>query len=105
MREEASAVAYTFFMDLTGLPNAEMIETGLSNLRSDLESIESLLVMIGAPRLRRIGFDVPPATVDHPEHRLFELLAESGADSAHSRYNALIRALTSFERAAECAIH
>lgn len=29
-------------------------------------------------------------------------LAEHDCDSAHSRYNALIRRLVSFERAAEC---
>jgi hypothetical protein len=30
------------------------------------------------------------------------LLAETDSDSAHSRYNALIRRLVSFENAAEC---
>jgi hypothetical protein len=38
-----------------------------------------------------------------PEHRLYALLAEDDSDSAHSRYNAMIRQLVSFERAAECA--
>ncbi|HVT56871.1 MAG TPA: hypothetical protein VHR45_00585 [Thermoanaerobaculia bacterium] len=42
-----------------------------------------------------------------PETRLNDLEALPGArsdpDSAHSRYNALIRRLVSFERAAECA--
>ena len=33
---------------------------------------------------------------------LYELLAQEDPDSAHSRYNALIRKLVSFERAAEC---
>jgi len=67
-----------------------------------IESPESLLVSIGAPRLRRIGLDVPTA-LPSPEHRLYELLARSDSDSAHSRYNALLRRLVSFERAAECA--
>jgi hypothetical protein len=31
------------------------------------------------------------------------MLAAEDADSAHGRYNALIRQLVSFERAAECA--
>ncbi len=35
---------------------------------------------------------------DSPEHRLYELLAVNESDSAHSRYNALIRRLVSFER-------
>ena len=36
-----------------------------------------------------------------PEHRLYELLAAEDSDSAHSRYNALVRRLVSYERAAE----
>lgn len=85
------------------LPGAELIRTGLGDLRHGRESIEALLVLIGAPRLRRIGIDVPDRAVAHPEHRLYELLARSDSDSAHSRYNSLIRRLVSFERAAECA--
>jgi hypothetical protein len=38
------------------------------------------------------------------EHRLYALLAAEDSDSAHSRYNALVRRLVSFERAAECAV-
>jgi hypothetical protein len=41
-------------------------------------------------------------TVETPEHRLYELLAREEPDSAHSRYNALIRRLVSLERALEC---
>ncbi len=37
----------------------------------------------------------------HPEHRLYERLAASDPDSAHSRYNALMRRLVSFERSVE----
>src|SRR5207302_8884639 len=52
--------------------------------------------------LRRLGFDVPNDTPYLPEHRLYALLAAEDSNSAHSRYNALIRRLVSFERAAEC---
>lgn len=83
------------------LPGAELIRDGLRDLANGVESIESLLVLIGAPRLRRLGFDVPD-TPDYPEDRLYALLATEDSDSAHSRYNALIRRLVSFERAAEC---
>jgi hypothetical protein len=31
------------------------------DLSAGIESVEALLVSIGAPRLIRIGFDVPPA--------------------------------------------
>jgi hypothetical protein len=45
--------------------------------------------------------------VSHPignaEHRLYELLRATDPDTAHGRYNALIRRLVSYERAAECA--
>jgi hypothetical protein len=60
-----------------------------------------MLVLIGAPRLARLGLDVPPPPAG-VEHRLYTLLATSDARSAHARYNALIRRLVSFERAAEC---
>ncbi|HTO88986.1 MAG TPA: hypothetical protein VMR54_15810 [Thermoanaerobaculia bacterium] len=86
----------------SSLPAADLIARGLADLALKIESPESLLVSIGAPRLRRIGLDVPTA-LPSPEHRLYELLARSDSDSAHSRYNALLRRLVSFERAAECA--
>jgi hypothetical protein len=84
------------------LPGADLIREGLRDLACGVESIPSLLVLIGAPRLRRIGFDVPDDTPYFPEDRLYAKLAEEDSDSAHSRYNALIRKLVSFERAAEC---
>jgi len=84
------------------LPGSDLIKQGLRDLAAGRESIESLLVLVGAPRLRRIGFDVPDDTPYLPEDRLYAKLAEEDSDSAHSRYNALIRKLVSFERASEC---
>lgn len=84
------------------LPGADLVEAGLTDLERGVESVESLLVSIGAPRLSLLGFDVR-SPFPLPEHRLYELLAAEDSDSAHSRYNALIRQLVSFERAAECA--
>ena len=78
-----------------------MIRQGLDDLACGTESIPALLVLIGAPRLRQLGFNVPD-TPYFPEDRLYEKLAADDSDSAHSRYNALIRTLVSFERAAEC---
>jgi hypothetical protein len=63
--------------------------------------VPALLVLVGAPRLRELGFDVTD-TPDFPEDRLYELLAREYGDGAHSQYNALIRRLVSFERAAAC---
>jgi len=87
---------------LDALPGGDLIEAGLADLSRGRASVEALLVSIGAPRLRRIGIDVP-AEISNPEEKLYERLAEGDPDSAHSRYNALIRRLVSFERAAECA--
>src|SRR6266508_1729890 len=93
---------YTSPVRFNALPGGDLVGSGLADLSRGVASIEALLVSIGAPRLRRIGIEVPPEIPD-PEDRLYERLAESDSDSAHSRYNALIRRLVSFERAAECA--
>lgn len=88
--------------DFSALPGATLVGKGTLDLERGAESIESLLVSIGAPRLARLGFAVPNP-IPSPEHRLYELLASEDQDSAHSRYNALVRRLVSLERAAECA--
>ncbi|HVT02776.1 MAG TPA: hypothetical protein VHL58_05300 [Thermoanaerobaculia bacterium] len=82
------------------LPGHDLIAEGLVDLAAGRESIAGLLVSIGAPRLRQVGVEVPETGIDDPEHRLYDLLTESDSHSAHSRYNALIRTLVSFERAA-----
>lgn len=84
------------------LPGEELIEAGVRDLREQRETVAALLVAIGAPRLRRLEVQLPDALPDDPERRLYELLARDEPDSAHSRYNALIRRLVSYERAAEC---
>ena len=84
------------------LPGGASVEKGSADLDRGVESIESLLVSIGAARLSQLGFRLA-APLPSPEHRLYELLASEDPDSAHSRYNALVRRLVSFERAAECA--
>lgn len=89
-------------MDLKRLPGGDLIAEGLRDLASDRESEAALLVLVGGPRLRRLGLPVPPAT-GRPEHRLYARLQAADPRSAHSRYNALIRTLVSFERAAVCA--
>lgn len=89
-------------MNLEALPGGDLVQEGLADLTRGVESIPALLVSIGAPRLRRIGLPVPASVIPAPEHRLYKRLAESDPDSAHSRYNALVRRLVSFESAAEC---
>lgn len=86
---------------LDALPGGHLVERGLQDCAIGLFSIEALLVSIGAPRLRRLGF-VVCAPIPAAEHRLYEQLRTEDADSAHARYNSLIRRLVSFERAAAC---
>ena len=83
------------------LPGGELIAQGVADLGCGRETVASLLVSIGAPRLRRAGIAVPPP-LPAPEQRLYELLSRDAPAAAHSRYNALIHRLVSFERAAEC---
>jgi hypothetical protein len=90
-------------VDTSELPGAELVERGLRDLADGVESTAALVVAIGAPRLRELGWDVTHAW-SNPEHLLYKrLAAEFGSDEAHSRYNALVRLLVSFERAVECA--
>lgn len=87
-----------------GLPGADILIEGLRDMDRGVESIASLPVAIGGPRLRRLGIAVPPSAA-HPEHRFYSRLRGAHGDAAHSRYNALIRRLVSFERALESAGH
>ncbi len=86
------------------LPGHELVSAGLADLAAGRESEASLLVSMAAPRLRALGFDVPVGGGGRPSHRLYELLSEPQRDGgAHSRYNALVRRMVSFARAAEHA--
>lgn len=112
-----------------GLPGAELVNAGLAALEALAENdcstlpalgdhasraeaartaslelpVEALLVAIGARRLRRAGVPVPdvPGLPKEPELALYKALARQHGNDAHARYNALLRRLVSFERAAE----
>ncbi|MBI4244551.1 MAG: hypothetical protein HY606_10720 [Planctomycetes bacterium] len=83
------------------LPGGELILNGIHDLAKGKETIASLLVSIGEPRLRRLGFTIASPYPD-PEISLYLLLARRHDAGAHSKYNSYIRQLVSFERAAEC---
>jgi hypothetical protein len=90
------------------LPGAELVSEGLADLEAGRESEAALLVAIAAPRLRRLGIDVPAEAErthggESAEHRLYGLLSDADRGSAHSRYNALLARMVSFARAAEHA--
>ena len=89
-------------MSTITLPGSELIGKGLDDIAAGAETIESLLVAIAAPRLRALGYSVS-VSPDQPELRLYKLLATQHGDGAHNRYNALIRRMVSFQRAAACA--
>jgi len=88
---------------LQDLPGGDLVEKGQLDLKDRRDTVEALLVSIGAPRLRKAGLLITRALPD-AEHRLYAKLAETDSDSAHSRYNALLRRLTSFESALECVL-
>lgn len=83
-------------------PGEDLIEQGVRDLAQGLETIPALVVSIGAPRLRRLALPIPRQVFPSPEHRLYEKLRRANPDASHSQYNALIRRLVSYERAAEC---
>ena len=85
-------------VDVDHLPGADLIRAGVGDLAAGIESVPALLVAVGAPRLRQLGYAVPDSGPT-PEHRLYTLLAQDDPDSAHGRYNALVRRLVSYERA------
>jgi hypothetical protein len=88
----------------SALPGADLIRTGLAARARGESTIEALLIAIGAPRLRALGVlpadDMPDRA--EPEIALYRALGELYPHDTHSRYNALIRRMVSFERALEC---
>jgi hypothetical protein len=84
------------------LPGQELIDQGLADLSKDQVTDSSLLVLIAAPRLRRLGIQVPDRPCPRPcEHQLYARLEKRFDAAAHSHYNSLIRRIVSFARALE----
>jgi len=84
----------TRFAEL-GLPGGDLVDAGLDDLDRGKVTIESLLVSLAAPRLRREGIPVG-ATLPQPEDRLYRLLSRTAGDLAHARYSAYLRQMVSF---------
>jgi hypothetical protein len=87
---------------MSSLPGEDLIRRGLEDLAQGKETLESLLVSIGASRIRQGGIDVPE---EWPEanDRLYLLLSELHGNDAHSEYNSLLRRLNAFASALERA--
>lgn len=90
-------------VNATGLPGQELVSSGLRDLERGVPSVEAFLVSIGRPRLASVGLPVAEP-LPAAEQGLYRLLSERHGDAAHSRYNALVRRLVSFERAAAAAL-
>ena len=87
---------------LLGLPGADLVQQGLADLLEDRVSDASLLILIAAPRLRRLGIRVPDRALPRPyEHELYSRLEGRMGTAAYSYYNSLIRRIVSFARALE----
>ena len=102
-RIEPIAECWNEAVEMERFPGVEIVREGIEDLRRGVTTVAALLVSIGAPRLRQIGLPVPEQVIRSPEIELYLHLAQSDPDGAHSKYNALIRRLVSFERAAERA--
>jgi hypothetical protein len=86
-------------LDDDDLPGADIIAQGMADLRDGRETVQALLVAIGAPRLRGL-MSIPDVLPPDPNLRLYRLLGTL-RDDPYSAYNAWIRRLVSFERALE----
>ncbi|MFV1960128.1 MAG: hypothetical protein ACC662_12035, partial [Planctomycetota bacterium] len=85
-----------------GLPGGDIVDAGLADLAAGTTTIESLLVSLAAPRLKREG--VPIGSVnEEPEESLFRLLDRTEVGLAHARYRALRRQIVSFADACSTA--
>ena len=83
------------------LPGGEILRDGLRDLEAGVQSVNSLLVLIAAPRLTRCGIRVPStlALSGLPEHALYQLLTVEQGPEAYRHYRSLLRRLVSLENA------
>ena len=88
--------------EVLGLPGGDLVDAGLADLADGSVTVESLLVSLAAPRLRREGVPVGPVH-ENPEDRLYDLISRSAGDLAHARYNAYRRRMVSFADACPLA--
>lgn len=86
---------------LAKLPGAEIVLSGIEDLEAGRETVNALAVSAAATRLgvRNLVDEAHPQ--EPAAHRLYGLLNSELGDSAHSRYNAILRRVGSFARAAD----
>lgn len=89
---------------MRSLPGGEIVLSGLADLEAGRDTPAAAAVAMASTRLRGAGVPVPDLPTDKPAaHHLYELLASDHGNAAHSRYNATVRRIVSFARAAERA--
>jgi hypothetical protein len=90
-------------VQLDDLPGYDLLGCGLEDFAAGVTSVESLLVAIAAPRLAALHVLERRGAVAEAdaELRLYALLGEQGVTDPYSRYNALLRQLSSFIHALE----
>ncbi len=99
LRERFGAARLT----TVGLPGAEVIDAGPDALAAGEVTVESLVVSLAAPRLRREGVPVPGPVIPDADMRLYRLLERHAGDLAHARYLAHLRQAVSFADACPSA--
>jgi hypothetical protein len=85
------------------LPGGDILEQGLRSMGKGLVDENSLLLLIGAYRLRQCGVDIRPLEIaaGFPEDELYQLLISKYGSDAYRMYNSLTRRLVSLENALE----
>ncbi len=78
-----------------GLPGGDIVDAGLADLALGKITVESLVVSVAAPRLRREGIPVGQVQAE-PEDRLYELLSRTEGELAYARYRAHLQQISSF---------
>lgn len=87
-----------------GLPGGEIVDAGLAALAANEASVESLLVSLAAPRLRREGVPLSQNVFVNADVRLYRMLEQTSGDLAHARYLAYLRRAMSFADACSTAL-
>jgi hypothetical protein len=87
--------------DLTHLPGAELVLTGLADARAGGITAASLLLACATRRLTDLGLEALSPGGPDAGLRLYQHLAESDPEGAHARYNAPRSRLVSFFNALE----
>ena len=93
--------------DLVALPGADIVRSGLKELRGDTLGESALLVLIASLRLMQLGLEVPTRNdIAGPwEHKLYSLLETTHREAAYSRYNSLLRRMASFVHCLEQQVY